>query len=484
MKYIIGLFFFLASFTSLSIAQDSTIQVAKPDTIQQVIPLINNTPVSDIDIPIRIGLKPFYNWANKFVDTLYTSPNYPKEWVQRGCDTRYQYRFVRGPFGFKTYNNLLLINFSGYYQVKGSTRICSGNSSYSPWAPSCGCGFDDEKPRRIDAGFIIKFIINRDYSIGVLVNRIDPVPVDKCEVCFFGKEITETIATQLKTDLDVSVADMQSKMKGLSLKPYMQLIWDTLQTGYKVPGLGIINFQPEQIRMSQIILKNDTMYCSLGLSAKPAIVNAIASYNPKPLPNLSDFSFKNGFRIFSRLHMPYDSLNHIINAQTAGTEMKVGKGLFKKNIRVDSVRLIGGGNKMYIEVHLSKGIRGTVFLEGIPNWDGTAQELRMDSLDFHIKSKQLLVRVASWLMDGAIEKKIKQACKFQLADRLRMTQAMITLKMNQSLYAGINSKGYVNKLNVDDFITNPTGIDVGASAAGRLFLDVDGEALLKNFIKK
>ena len=475
---------FLSFFIVLqAVAQDSSIRVqaVRPDTIQTIIPLINTTPISDIDIPVRIGLKPFYKWANQYIDTLYTSPNYPFDWVQEGCDTRYQYRFVRGPFGFRSYNNLLMINFSGYYQVKGSTRICSGTSSYSPWTPPCGCGFTGEPPRRIDAGFIIKFNINPDYSIGLFVNRIDPVPVDKCTVCFFGKEITQTVATQLRTELDTSIAAMQRQMKSFSLKPYMQLMWDTLQAGYKIPGLGVMNFQPEQVRMSNLILKNDTMYCSLGLSARPSLINNIAATGRKPLPNLTDFNFKNGFRIFTKLHLPYDSLNGIINKQMAGTEIQVGKGLFKRKIRIDSVRLLGGDSKMFVQVHLSKGIKGTVYLEGKPNWDGALQQLRMDSLEYHMKSKQLLVRTASWLLDGAIEKKIKEVCKFQLADRLKAMQYMITIKMNQQLYAGISSKGFVNKLAVENLVTNPTGLDIGASAAGRLFLDVDGEAILKQF---
>jgi len=478
--------FLLSLLFSQSSAQDTAIriQATQPDTIKTIITLTNTTPVSDIDIPIRIGLKPFYKWANSFIDTAYTSPNYPFDWVMDGCDSRYQYRFVRGPFSFKTYNNMLLINFSGYYQVRGSTRICSGTTSYSPWTPPCGCGFGSEKPRRIDAGFIIKFVVNPDYSIGLVVNRIEPVPVDKCSVCFFGKDITQTVATQLRSELDTSIADMQRKMKSFGLKPYMQLMWDTMQAGYKIPGLGVMNFAPEQIRMSQAILKNDTMYLSLGLSARPSLINNIASGSRRSLPNLTDFSFKNGFRIFTQLHLPYDSLNGIINKQMAGTIIPVGNGIFKRNIRVDSVRLLGGGSKMYVQVYLSKGIKGIVYLEGKPNWDVTLLQLRMDSLAFHLKSRQLLVRTAGWVMDGAIEKKIKEACKFQLADRLKAIQYMITVKMNQQLYGGIYSKGYVNKLILENLVTNPTGIDIGASAAGRLFLDVDGEALLKQFTAK
>ena len=362
------------------------------------------------------------------------------------------------------------MSFSGYYQVRGSTRFCSGTSSFSPWTPPCSCGSGAENPRRIDAGFVIQFKINPDYSIGLFVEDTDPVAVDKCEVCFFGKDITQIVARQLKTDLDISVAQMQQKMKTFSLKPYIQVLWDTLQAGYKVPSLGFVNFRPQQIRIGQVALQKDTLYCSLGLSARPALEDA-AETQRLPLPLLSDFALRSGLRVFTQLHLPYDSLNRITNSRISGTEIQIGKGLFQKTIRLDSVRLSGGGSKMFVQVFLSKAIKGTVFLEGVPNYDVAAQLVKMDSLRFHIESKQLLIRTAAWLMNGAIEKKIKEACRFELGGRLQNIQNQLTVKMNLQLYAGIWSKGYLNRLGVDTISLNPGGIDLGASADGP---DADG----------
>ena len=107
----------------------------------------------------------------------------------------------------------------------------------------------------------------------------------------------------------------------------------------------------------------------------------------------------------------------------------------------------------------------------------------MDSLSFHLESKQLLVRTAGWLMNGTIEKKIKEACQFELAARLKYIRHQLTVKMNQQLYAGIASRGYINHLAVDKVILNPGGIDIGASATGRMLMDIDGAALLKSYMK-
>ena len=62
---------------------------------------LDSLPNSEINIPIQINLKPLYTMAEKQVDTLFTSANYPDGWVQEGCDTRYKYSFRRSPLQMK-----------------------------------------------------------------------------------------------------------------------------------------------------------------------------------------------------------------------------------------------------------------------------------------------------------------------------------------------------------------------------------------------
>ncbi|MEI9807688.1 MAG: DUF4403 family protein [Bacteroidota bacterium] len=62
---------------------------------------LDSLPVSEINIPIQISLKPVYAMAEKNVDTLFTSVGYPEGWVQQSCDMRYKYTFRRSPLQMK-----------------------------------------------------------------------------------------------------------------------------------------------------------------------------------------------------------------------------------------------------------------------------------------------------------------------------------------------------------------------------------------------
>lgn len=454
---------------------------AAPDTLKKALIVANPLPLSEIDIPVSMSLKPVYKWANDFVDTLYTSPNYPNEWVQEECDVRYQYRFVRGPLSMRASNNVLLAKFTGNYGVRGATRICSriGNSV---WSPSCTCGFGTEKPRRIDAGFAAQFKLLPDYKLAVTAKLTDPVALDKCEVCFFGKDVTKMVATQLKAEMQASISEMQKQLQAFTLRNYLQTVWDTLQAPYQIPGFGFLAMQPEALRISQAVLRNDSMFFSLGISARPELKTVITNIK-KPLPNITDFSQRGGFSLYISQLLPYDSLNVIANDQAAGKEFSAGKGMFKKTVRIDSMRLIGGGEKVFIKVYLSRAIKGEVYLEGKPVWDPEARTLEIKDIDYEIKSKQVLVKSAAWLMDGTIEKRLKEYTRFDLGEKADTLRAELQAQMNREITAGISSIGEINELRVEKLLAQPEGIFIGGSLKGKLWLTIDAGAMIAAYMK-
>ena len=76
MKPAILLIFTLLSIVSFS--QDTTSSGIRIDSL----------PESTIDIPIQVNLKPIFALAEKNVDTVFTSPNYPEGWVNSDCASR------------------------------------------------------------------------------------------------------------------------------------------------------------------------------------------------------------------------------------------------------------------------------------------------------------------------------------------------------------------------------------------------------------
>src|SRR5689334_6726664 len=125
-----GIFFLAAIITILTSCAHKII--AEKPTLALANFNLDSLPVSEINVPIQVNLKPIYAMAEKNVDTLFTSPGYPDGWVQSSCDTRYKYIFHRGPLQMSAAGTSMDIAFMGYYKIIGSTRVCVSGTAVSP----------------------------------------------------------------------------------------------------------------------------------------------------------------------------------------------------------------------------------------------------------------------------------------------------------------------------------------------------------------
>src|SRR5215471_2518497 len=230
---------------------------------------MDSLPESEINIPIQVNLKPIYALAEKTVDTVFTSPNWPDGWVQDKCDTRYKYTFRRGPLQMKTAGASLTLAFTGYYKVIGSSRVCVNGAAVSPWTPACRCGYD-EGERKVNVSFQNSIMIQPDLKASLAIKRLEPQPIDKCTVCFWGQDVTRQVMDGLKEELDSAKVEMERNFKNYDLRPKFQMVWDQLNKVYDIYGLGWLQINPTQIRINNFFAKNDTLNISVGISAKPS----------------------------------------------------------------------------------------------------------------------------------------------------------------------------------------------------------------------
>src|SRR4029078_8390046 len=154
-------------------------------------------------------LKPIYTMAEKSIDTLFTSPHYPDEWVQNGCDTRYKYVFRRSPLKMTAMGTSLDLGFTGYYKIVGASRVCVNGTVVSPWTPACRCGFGSEGERRVVVSFSNSLSFQPDFKVRLNIKRNEPQPLDKCEVCFWGQDITKQVMKGLIAELDAAKTDLE-----------------------------------------------------------------------------------------------------------------------------------------------------------------------------------------------------------------------------------------------------------------------------------
>jgi hypothetical protein len=429
---------------------------------------IDSLPESQIDIPIQVNLRPIYLLAEKNVDTVFTSPDYPDGWVQSDCATRYKYHFRRSPLTMSMSGTNLNLAFVGYYQIVGSTRACVGGTVLSPWTPGCRCGFE-ETERRVNVSFSSSFRLQQNFMLNSRIVRNEPQPLDKCSVCFWGQDITSEVMKGLKEELDASKKSMEQSYSNINLRPYMQQAWNMLNNVYAIPNVGYFSLHPKKLRMENINARNDLLNINIGISATPVVSFAKPAVAVTPVPDLTTANNPGGFNIFLEAALEYDSLGNVLNGYMKGKRFEVSEGIFKKHIVIENTEVSGdeAGN-LLIKLGFSGSFDGTVYFTGKPVYNAEMKSIEVQNLDYDLKTKNLLLKTAKWLFNKRIIGELKKYTSFDLSQYYDTASKAMNTWLNREWTKGITGSGSVTDLKLTSVYALPQHLLIRSNCVGKL----------------
>jgi hypothetical protein len=431
---------------------------------------MDSLPESEINIPIQVNLKPIYTLAEKTVDTVFTSPNWPDGWVQDGCDTRYKYTFRRSPLQMKASGTALTLGFTGYYKIIGSTRVCVNGTALSPWTPACRCGYD-EGERKVNVNFQNSVLILPDLKAKLLIKRLEPQAIDKCTVCFWGQDVTKEVLNGLKEELDAAKTEMEKTFGSYDLRPKLQQVWDQLNKVYNLYGLGWLQINPSKIRITNLFAKNDSLNINIGLSAKPIISFEKPQEHLTIVPNISDFSYHPGFNIFLDAILNYDSLSNIVTSQLKDKRFDLTS---TKYIIIKDCTLYGMDNEnLIIKVNFEGSEKGLFYLTGKPSYDLTTKTIELKDLDFDIRSKNMLLKTAEWLFSRRIINELKKYSRFDLSTYIGTAITTVNQQLNKEWIKGIQSIGKMEEIKIANVYPLREHLVIRSNCSGSLAIKVD-----------
>lgn len=411
--------------------------------------------------------------AESQVDTLFTSPNYPEGWVQEDCGTRYKYSFRRSKLQMKASGTSLNLGFMGFYKIVGSTRVCVAGAAVSPWTAPCRCGFD-EPERRVNVSFTNSVSIQPDYKLKLQIKRNEPQALDKCEVCFWGQDITKEVLNGLKEELDTAKAAMERNYGIIDLKPQFQQVWNQLNRVYNIYEMGWLQMNPQRLRINNLYAKGDSLYVYMGLSAKPVISSDKPAEYMTLLPPIGPASRQQGFSIFLDAMLNYDSLSSILNRHIANKEFDFNKGPVKKKFVIQDCRLYGTGNeKIIIKVNFTGTDNGTFYLTGKPTYDKQTHILEIKNIDFDIKSKDALLKTSEWLFSRRIINEISKNTRFDLNTYIDSAKVTINQQLNHEWIKGVSSAGQISDIQLIGIYPLSQSLVIRSNCSGNLSVNVE-----------
>lgn len=429
---------------------------------------IDSLSPSEIDIPILINLKPIFSVAERNVDTVFTSPNYPDGWVQADCATRYKYRFRRSPLKIIMSGTSMDLSFTGFYQITGSTRACVNGTVLSPWSPACRCGFS-EPERRVVIGFTSTMNLLPNYTLKTKITRKEPKALDKCEVCFWGQDVTSSVIDGLRSELEISKKAMEDSFSTINIRPYVQQAWNILSQTHSIPNVGYFSLYPKKLRMENINATNNMLAINIGISATPVISFTKPDNQNSIVPDLTKSNNKPGFNIFLEAALQYDSLSTVLNTLLVNKRFDLSEGIFKKHIIIKKTRVSGQQNgNLLFQLDFTGSFDGTVFLTGKPVYNPDTKSIEVDELDYDLQTKNVLLKTAKWLFNKRIRNELKKYTSFSLADYYNTAGKTINSWLNKEWTKGIKGMGYVRDLKLVALSALPDHLLIRSNCAGDL----------------
>jgi hypothetical protein len=444
-------------------------QTSPPTSIKKT---IDSLPPSEINIPLQISLRPFYRLAEQSVDTVFTSPNYPTDWVVADCATRYKYRFRRSPLQVSASGTTFNLGFTGFYKIVGSTRMCVNGAVLSPWTPACQCGFE-EGERRVTIGFSSSLLFQPDYVLRTKVTRTEPKALNKCTVCFWGQDITTSVMNGLKAELDLSKKAIEDSFGNVNLKPYVQQAWNKLSEVYSIPNVGYLALNPKRLHMENMNAKNDFLNINIGITATPVISLVKPEAGLTAVPNLAGAPNKDGFSIFLEAALQYDSLSRVLNSYLLHKRFDLSDGLIRNHIIVQNTEVVADtlGN-LVIKMDFTGSQKGTVYFIGQPVYNHATKTIDVEGLDYDLKTNSLLLKTAKWLFNKRIVAEMKKYTSFNLTNYYDSVSRTLNGWLNKEWTKGIKGSGSVQDLKLVSVHALPEHLLIRSNCTGKLAVQV------------
>jgi hypothetical protein len=263
--------------------------------------------------------------------------------------------------------------------------------------------------------------------------------------------------------------EIDKNMNGaIDLRDQVEALWKVAQ----VPVLlddstkTWLRAEPKALLLAPITSDNTTMNIILGLETYLETFTGKKPDAPlhTPLPDLR-MAGRGGqdFSIQIRSELGFDAATALAKAQLVGQVFTFKK----KAVRVEDIQVYGKGDLAYVRLVLSGSIRGELFLSGIPKFNSETNEFSIDNLDYDINSRSVLVKTASWLLNGTLQKQLQNQMHFSFDKEVSSIRADLSKRLKSTSYKKLFTvKGSLKVFKVRDIYVADDHFDIVLDANG------------------
>jgi hypothetical protein len=167
----------------------------------------------------------------------------------------------------------------------------------------------------------------------------------------------------------------------------------------------------------------------------------------------------------------YQDASKLMTKNFAGQQFGSGN----KKVSVQNVSIWHKDGKMVIALDLLGSLNGTIYLAGFPQYNEQTKEIYFDKLDYALDTRNKLVRTANWLAQGYVLKKIQESCRYSIKPNLdEGKQNMQPYLKNYSPMPGVFVNGTMDDIEFQKIQLTNKAIIAFIKVNGAVNVSVDG----------
>jgi uncharacterized protein DUF4403 len=333
------------------------------------------------------------------------------------------------------------------------------------WVQLASCGVDGPMPT-LDIGLRTVLLWNRDWTVNPQTRARPVDPGIRCRLTEANIDVTDRVATLVQGLMDRIAPQVDEKIRDAAqLRRRVEGVWATAQQPIRAAKDVYLVLQPQSLAATKPAGEGTTIGTTVSLTLRPRVVlGDEPEVEEKPLPDSGEPTPGRGFHVALVAELPYTTANEILGKKLVGREFTV-KG---HRVKVRGARLYGGGSQVVLGVIVGGDARGELYFVGTPRFDPQTQVVSVPDLDYSVESRDVLPKVADWLLYDDLRDQMRAAAHFDVSERVDKIRADVNAALNRNLGSSVRMSGGVDAI-------RPLGVSVFASSLAAI-VEADGHA--------
>jgi hypothetical protein len=432
----------------LSIAFDSAAQPAPV------------TPVSMINVPIRLSLGPLTDAAEQRLPQQAGHWRSWKDW--HGIKSRY--RAWRGPLSIRVAGDTLLVQAHIRYWIRAYKKLLGVRLDAS-------CGIN-EPPRQALIGMQVRLGWGPDWTLQPRFRILPTRFLDRCEMTIADIDVTPLVEKEFRKQMQHSLRAALRELNPelAAIRQQAQQTWSLLQQPLALGGDHWLLLRPTAVALSGVTGQGQQLQTHLAIALQPDLVSGgRPTGKPTALPPLARYYPRaSGLQLRLGTDLDFASLNRQLTRALAGKTFDI-KG--RKTV-ISELELGGSGEELTARLTLTGQLAGTASLRTRIGYDAQQKVLLMRDFTFEYAADDFAIDFLAQALHEQVRQSLEARANQALAQQLARLNESLGALLNKITPDGVELDMSDLQLSSVQLQLHPGGIRLDGTASGAVQLQL------------